>query len=182
MSKQTNKNRFFHRGALVGILALSGIAGCGEGQLEPTASAAYALTGHVAGPYGSTGGTAQGPGSDHLTPVTYIIGYGNSSYVFGIKLFWGSTSLMYGQTNGLAAQEFDLTDDPVTSVKYVITSNVVRGIRFANSSGNLALGLTGGEFVAFSDPNDVFTDMQTWQATINGTKVLAGAKFYYTTP
>ncbi len=82
-------------------MTLGGVAGCGEGMTEPTASAMYALTGNVAGPYGTTSGTVQGPGSNQLTPVTKIVGYHSSAYIYGIRLYWGSTSVLYGQTNGI---------------------------------------------------------------------------------
>lgn len=183
MSNKMNQNRFFRLGALIGLMTLSGVAGCGEGMVEPTASAMYALTGHVAGPYGSTGGTVEGPGNNQLTAVTKIVGYHTSAYIYGIRLYWGTTSVMYGQTNGVPADTFDLTDDPVVSVRYLVNPGVLRGIKFTTGDGRtMELGLTPATSVAFSSSNALFTDLQTWKGTLNGTPILWGAKFYYTTP
>lgn len=183
MSNKTKQNRFFRLGALIGLMTLGGVAGCGEGMTEPTASAMYALTGNVAGPYGTTSGTVQGPGNNQLTPVTKIVGYHTSAYVYGIRLYWGSTSVLYGQTNGVTGDVFDLTDDPVVSVRYLVNLGVMRGIKFTTGDGRtLELGLIPATAVAFSSADALFTDLQTWKGTINGTPVLWGAKFYYTTP
>lgn len=183
MSMQNNVSRFFRLGVLSGLVAMSGVVGCGEGTLEPTASATYALTGHSAGFYGSTSGTLHGPGSNQLTPVTKIVGYSTSAYVYGIRLYWGSNSFLFGQSNGVPGDTIDLTDDPVVSVRYLVNLGIIRGIKFTTADDRvLELGLTPSTSVAFSGPDDVFTDLQTRSGTLNGTPVLWGAKFYYTTP
>lgn len=184
MNKQPSKNRLFPLGALIGMMALGSVAGCGEGALDRTASMQYALTGQVTGSYGSTTGTVVTSGSNHLTPVTKIIGYGNGSYIYGIKLFWGTDSFMYGWTGGATADPLSgLDTDPVVTVKYLLTSGVLRGIKFTTFDGrNLEVGLTTATSTAFSDPDALFTDLQMWQGSVNGVSVLWGFKAYYTTP
>ena len=183
MSTKTNQNRFFPLGMLVGLAALSGVSGCGEGMVEPTASAMYALTGHAAGPYGSTTMSVEGPGSNQLTPVTKIVGYSSASYVFGIRLYWGSTSIMYGQTNGQTGSIFDLTDDPVNSVRYVVVAGYLRGIKFKTvDNRTMELGLTPAASVAFSGTDALFTDLQIWNGVVNSAPAIIGVKVYYTTP
>lgn len=183
MSKTMNQSRFFQLGALIGLVTLSGVTGCGEGALAPTESVSYALTGHVAGPYGSTVGTIQGPASNQLGPVTKIVGYYTSAYIYGIRLYWGNTSVLYGQTNGIPGDTIDLTDDPVIEVKYVVSSGVLRGLKFNTLyDRSFELGLTPATSVAFSNSDALFTDLQIWKGTINSTQTIVGAKVYYTTP
>ena len=183
MSKHTNQSRFFQLGALIGLVTLSSATGCGEGTLASPESVSYALTGHVAGPYGSTVGTIQGPASNQLTAVTKIVGYHTSAYIYGIRLYWGNTSILYGQTNGVPGDTFDLTDDPVIGVKYVVSSGLLRGLKFNTlSDRSFELGLTSATAVAFSNSDALFTDLQIWKGTVNSTQTIVGAKLYYTTP
>lgn len=186
MTTQPNKSRFFRRAMLIGMLALGGVTGCGEGMgqdmIDAPDSVAYALTGQVVGPYGSTTGTAQASGSNHLTPVTKIVGYGSTDNVYGLRLYWGTTSFLYGQTNGSSAQSFDLTGDPVYKVEYSVSGGNLRGIKFTNSSASLTIGNMSGGALAFSNVDAEFTDLQTWKGDVNATMVIWGAKIYYVTP
>lgn len=184
MSKLTIKNRFFHLAALIGTMALGSVAGCGEGAPFDTASATYALTGHSTALFGSTFGTVQGPVSDQLTPVTKITGYANGSYIFGIRLYWGTSSVLYGQTNGETGISLDaLADDPVTMVRYYVSTGVLRSVKFTCSSGRqIEYGLPTSNSIAYSNPDSLLTDLQLVSGTISGTAVIVGGKFYYTTP
>jgi len=135
-----------------------------------------------AGAYGSTSGTSEGPGTmSQTTNVTKIIGYGDGSYIFGIKLFWGTPSLMYGQTGGASGITLSgLTDDPVCEVKYLVTSGILRGVKFTTvDSRILEVGLTTATSTAFSGSTDEFTDMVTYKGTVNNVEVIWGATFYY---
>lgn len=182
MSKQLNRKSLFRLGALIGAAALSGLAGCGEGLADPTDSVSYALTGHTAGPYGTTAGTMQ-PSGNHTTPVTRIVGYSSASYVYGIRLYWGTESTLYGETGGATGDEFDLTDDPVYRVHYLVVNGVLRGIKFGTVDNRVfEVGLSPISTTAFSDINAVFTDLQTWKGSINANQVLWGVKFSYVTP
>lgn len=181
MSQQMNIKSLFRLGALIGAAALSSLAGCGEGIANPTDSVSYALTGHTAGPYGSTSGTMQ-PSGNHTTAVTRIVGYSTSAYVFGIKLFWGTESAMYGDTQGIPGDEIDLTDDPVYRVQYVVSGGILRGIKFHTVDGRtLELGLTPSSSTAFNNPDAVFTDLQTWQGIVSSKPTIWGVKFSYVT-
>lgn len=182
MNKQPNKSGFFCRIALSGMVVLGGLVGCGEGMVDAPDSVAYALTGQVLGHYGSNTGTVQSSSSNHLTPVTKIVGYGSTDNVYGIKLFWGTSSFMFGQTNGSSAQAFDVTGDPVMKVEYSVSGGNLRGIKFTNSTASLTLGNMSGGAVAFSDLDAAFTDLQTWKGPVNDVMVIWGAKIYYTTP
>lgn len=181
MSKQPNTKNFFRAGALIGAMALSGLAGCGEGIGDPTASISSALTVHSAGPYGSTLGTVQ-PSGNHTTAVTRIDAYYTSAYVLGIRLYWGTTSTLYGQTGGVPADSFDLDGESIHKVRYVVSSGVLRGIKFSTESRTLEAGLTPCTSTAFNDPDAALADLQIWQGSINGRQVIWGARFDYATP
>lgn len=179
-----SKNRFFCMGALMGMIAVNGLTGCGEGMLDPTTSAQYALTGHVTPLYGSNTGTYESvTGSSHQTTVTKIVGYGSTDNVYGIKLFWGpSTSKMFGVTNGSSAQNFNITGDPVYKVEYSVSGGNLRGIKFTNSTASLTIGNMSGGATAFNDLDAEFTDLETWKGVVNDAMVIWGMKFHYTTP
>jgi len=136
-----------------------------------------------AGPYGSTSGTSEGPATgSQNTNVTKIIGYGDGSYIFGIKLFWGTTSFMYGSTGGASGITLSgLGDDPVNEVKYLVTSGILRGVKFTTGGLRiLEVGLTTATSTAFSGSFE-FTDMVTYKGTVNSVVVIWGATFYYHT-
>lgn len=178
------RNHFFRTGALMGMIAVCGLTGCGEGTLEPTASAQYALTGHVTGIYGSNTGTYESvTGSSHQTTVTKIVGYGSTDNVYGIRLYWGpSTSKLFGVTNGSSAQNFDVSGDPVMKIEYSVSSGNLRGVKFTNSTASLTIGNMSGGVVALNDLDAEFTDIETWKGPVNEVMVIWGFKFHYTTP
>jgi len=135
-----------------------------------------------AGPYGSTSGTSEGPGTvGQTTTVTKIIGYGDGSYIFGIQLFWGTSSLMYGQTGGASGITLSgLGSDPVREVNYLVTSGILRGVKFTTDSLRiLEVGLTTAISTAFSGSTLEFTDMVTYKGSVNSVVVIWGATFYY---
>lgn len=181
MTTQLNRIRFFRRAALIGMVALGGLIGCGEGMSDSPESLAFALTA-AAGPYGSTTGTAEAPSSVHTTAVTKIVGYGSMSYVYGIRLYWGTSSFMFGQTNGASAQVFELDGEPITKVEYNGSGGVLRGIKFTNSLASLSVGNVPSTLPAFANPDAELRDMKTWKGEVNGVPVLWGATFHYATP
>lgn len=182
MTTQSNRGRLFRRIALIGMVALGGLAGCGEGVIDAPDSLAYALTGQVTGLHGSNTGTMQASSSNHLTPVTKIVGYGSTDNVYGLRLYWGASSFMFGQTNGSSAQNFNIAGDPVYKVETSVSGGNLRGIKFTNSTATLCIGNCSGGSVALSDEDAVFTDLQTWNGLVNDDMALWGAKIYYTTP
>lgn len=181
MSKQLNNKSLLRLGALLGAMVLSSLAGCGEGVADPTASVSYALTGHSAGPFGKTTGTMQ-PSGNHTTPVTQIHAYSTGAYVYGVRLFWGTESALYGQTGGIPADVFDLDGEQVNKVRTVVSGGILRGIKFSTETRTLELGLTPAMATAFDDPEATLTDLQVWQGDINGRRVIWGVRFDYATP
>ena len=181
MSHLLNKKVLFCLGALLGTVAMSGLSGCGEGVADPTASVSDALTGHSAGPFGSTLGTMQ-PSGNHTTPVTEIHAYGTASYVYGFRLFWGTESTLYGQTGGVTADVFDLDGEVFHKVRTVVSGGILRGIKFSTETRTLEVGLTPATAIAFDNTEAAFTDLQVWQGNVNGRPVIWGAKVDYTTP
>lgn len=182
MNKQTNKGRFFLLSTLMGVMALGGIAGCGEGALEPTERAQYTLT-NALGPYGSTTGTPSGAGTaQHTTTVTKIVCYDSTDNVYGIRLYWGATSKMYGQTNGASAHTFNITGSPVYKIEYSTSSGNLRGLKFTNFESSLSCGNNSGPATALNDLDAEFTDLEVWTGLVNSVPVIWGAKLYYTTP
>lgn len=179
-----SRNRFFRTSALIGMIAVNSLTGCGEGVLDPTASAQYALTGHVTPLYGSNTGTYESvTGSSHQTTVTKIVGYGSTDNVYGIKLYWGpGTSKMFGVTNGSSAQNFDVTGDPVMKVEYSVSSGNLRGVKFTNSTSSLSIGNMSGGATSFNDLDAEFTDVKTWKSLVNDKMVICGFKLYYKSP
>jgi len=135
--------------------------------------------------YGSSSGTFEGPGTaGQTTTVTKITSYSSTAFVYGIELEYGGTSKMFGVTNEAKAQPFNLTDDPVYKIEYVVSSGQLRGLKFSNSTASLAMGLAVTA-TAFNDADYLFTDMETYKGVVGGfLTVLWGAKFYYvdTTP
>jgi len=141
---------------------------------------------NTAGPFGTTSGTSEGPGTaSHTDSVTKIIAYSTSAYIFGIKLFWGATNVMYGSTHDLNGEVLDLTDDFVKEIKYHIdATGVMRGMRFRTSLGTImSIGyLNDNKPIAFSGATNHFTDLVTYKGTVGGDVVIWGATFYYTGP
>lgn len=182
MSPQLNNNHTFRLGTLTGMVSLIGLVGCGEGMPDPTESAQAALTGNNTSMFGPTTGTNDTHAGNHQTPVTKIFGYGSSAYVYGIKLFWGTSSQMFGNTNGTSAQEWNISGDPVYKVEYSTSGGMVIGLRFTNSTSNLTLGNIASPGVAFNDEEAILTDMETWKGNQDGTIITWATKFYYTTP
>jgi len=139
---------------------------------------------NTAGPVGTSSGTSEGPGTmGHTTDITQIIAYAGSSYIYGLKLYWGMTNVMYGSTNGLSGETINLSGDPVKRIKYHIdATGILRGIEFKTvSNAEFPIGyLNVSQAVAFNNTDNRFTDLVTYKGTVNGTVVIWGATFYYT--
>lgn len=181
MYKQTNKVRFFHLGALIGIVALGSI-GCGQDELEPTDSTQSALTSNL-GPYGSVTGTPSGAGTvGHATTITKIICYGSTDNVYGLKVYWGTVSKLFGQTNGSAAWNFNVAGDPIYKIEQSTSSGNLRGLRFTNSTASLTCGNMSGGATVLNNLDAEFTDLEVWTGDVNMVPVIWGIKLYYTTP
>lgn len=181
MYKQTNKSRFFHLGALIGIVAL-GSMGCGQGELEPTDSTQSALITSL-GPYGSVTGTHLGAGTaGHSTTITKIVCYGSTDNVYGLKVNWGTTSKMYGVTNGSSAWTFNVEGDPIYKIEQSSSSGNLRGLKFTNSSASLTCGNMSGGALVLNNLDAEFTDLEAWTGDVNLVQVIWGIKVYYKTP
>lgn len=181
-----NNKLMSRRPFLITALALAALAiDCGPAESDAPDSLVQALTTHSVGPIGNSSGTMEGTGSDQLTPVTKIIAYASGAYVYGLQLWWGSISKMYGYENGLTGDELDFTGDLVKEIKYSVDeAGILRGIRLKTVSGTAFLigSLSVGQTVAFSGANYRFTDLVTYKGTVNGVLTIWGATFHYTTP
>lgn len=181
MSKPLNRKSLLRLGALIGTVALSGLAGCGEGIVDPTDSVSSALTVNTAGPYGNSTGTTQS--GSHTTPVTRIEGYGSASYVYGIRLYWGTESALYGQTNGATGDVFEVGEDAIYRVQVLVVNNVLRGIKFRTLEDRVfEVGLSPAATTAYDNPDAQFTDLQAWSGSVSGAQTLWGIKVRYVTP
>jgi len=138
--------------------------------------------------FGNTAsGTAYGPYTTSpvtlTTPITYIEGYATGSYVFGIRLWWGSNSLMYGSEHKLDVEDLDCSEDPVYKIEYRLNvSSQLMGIRFTTVSSVLALGYADYTQTAFSNASNVFTNMSARTGAIGSDTVIWGATVYFTGP
>jgi len=138
---------------------------------------------NTVGPVGTTGNQEGPNGIGYTTAVTQIDGYSSASYIYGIKLYWGGTSQMYGQTNSLSPVTLNCSGDAVMEIKYHIdATSVLRGIKFKTvSTATLTIGyLDDDRITAFSNSDNVFTNLTTFKGTISSVVTIWGATFYYT--
>lgn len=185
------------RTCLVALMMALGMGGAGSGcgadeLLSEPASVTNANT-HANGynytnVIGSSAGIKEGPDDvGRTTAVLSITGYATSNYVHGIELTWGSTrSRLFGTTDGLPPQPMNVESDPVAEVKYCVNSaGILTGVRFKSVSNSvLTLGRMCGSAnqVAFSDVDDVLTNMVTYRGSVGGEPIIWGLQLYYTGP
>jgi len=179
-------------------LLLGALAGCqGPAEAEPppgeetTSELAQALTLNTAGPYGSTSGTTQNPGTNMLSAVTKIQIWSDTNFVYGIKLFWGTKSVLYGDISHGTMNAFMLGKGEVIGVVYVSVDGTgwLRGIAFSSFLGGLESGgiyggyLGNGLTTVFDGPGLKWSDMTAYTVTdLRGWKVLCGLKVHYLSP
>lgn len=185
MDKTSMGRRLF----LITTAALCAVAAdCGPAEYDSPGSLVQASGSYnTIGPVGTSisTGTTEGPGSDHITPITKITAYANGSYVYGLKLFWGTSSKMYGSTHGLAGDDMDFEEDPVKEIKYHVDASwYLRGFRFKTISNTVySVGyVSPSTITAFSNADNRFTDLVTYKGSISGVTTIWGAIFYYTGP
>jgi len=141
---------------------------------------------NTAGPYGSTAGTSEGPGtSGHTSSVITVECWNDGTYVYGIKLFWSGSNFMFGSSANGTKETFDLSEFYCKKAEYYVdgTGNF-RGLRLTNSNSiSQAYGAETSWTVAFNNANDHLTDLLTYKITLaGGAVIINGITFYYTGP
>ena len=175
----------FLAGALSGCGAPEGLGGEPTDETGAVGSVASALTGYSAGPYGTTSGTHVGTGSNQLTPVTRIDAWADQTFVYAVKLYWGTQSKMYGDNSHGTLTTLDLTDDYVKRVQYYVDggSGFLKGLKYTpRFGGAMTIGAVPSLATAFNGTNHKLTDMEGWYGSVSSINVLWGTKIYYTTP
>jgi hypothetical protein len=154
---------------------------------EDVSSAEQALTVYqkVAGPYGRTGGAAQGPGNDLTTPITKLMVWSDANYIHGIKLFWGTKSVMWGVKSGQRTVSVLGPDEYVNQVYVSVDpQGWLRALSFDSNlePGLLTAGYYGGGLTpVLTGPNARMTDMTGYIGTdALGQKDIWGIKLNYT--
>jgi hypothetical protein len=166
------------------LAGLLGACGAPDAALDGEATSSRVSAVITTPWYGLTSGTEVGPGnSARDVEPTKILTWSDNNYIYGIKLFWGVASLMYGSSANGSKQVFDLSGGLyIKKVEYhVDAAGLLRGIRFsADNDDALTVGQLASINVAFSGENLHFTDLITKSGVVSGKSTIWGAQFTYT--
>jgi len=142
---------------------------------------------------GNTTGTSSGPGTtSHTVYMTKYTVWADNSYLYGFKLYWGSSNYTYADTSNGSQNTMTLNanmvNDYVNWIQYFTNGGgYLTGLDFSTFYGQgMSVGYSTSWTTAFggSTSTDAWTDLSTISGTIMGVTpvIIFGVTFYYDPP
>lgn len=177
-------NRVF---SLSAFALLSVLVGCGTPMDADIAEAEEAVTlnQYTAGPFGPMNGTIQQATSNKLTPITKFAVWADGTFIYAIKVWWGTTSALYGDnSNGTRTVATLAANQWVSDIWVCIDARgYLRGLSFDanNGLGLMTVGyISDGFNKGFT--NGKWTDLTSSSLILGGGSKLTGLQLNYLAP